>query len=93
MKANFLFNAKTSLMVSYIPMCSLSCEHCRNWYPKDQWDEMQTQQRRLVTKGWILKVEFAKRWRKMFMTNKTSFGLFELWTKHLNMKGCELDGC
>ncbi len=39
MKANFLFNAKTSLMVSCIPMCSFSCEHCRNGYLEDQWDE------------------------------------------------------
>jgi hypothetical protein len=39
MKANFLFNAKTSLMVSCIPMCPLSCEHCRNGYLEDQWDE------------------------------------------------------
>ncbi len=93
MKANFLFNAKTSLMVSCIPMCLLSCEHFRNGYLEDQWDECRHNEGGLWLRDGIFEVEFAKRWRKMFMTNKTSFGLFELWTKHLNMKGSELDGC
>jgi hypothetical protein len=93
MKANFLLNVKTSLMVSCLPMCSLSCEHCRNGYPEDWWDECKYNEGGLWLRDGILVVEFAKRWRKMFMTNKTSFGLVELWTKHLNMKGCDLDRC
>ncbi len=85
MKANFLFNAKTSLMVSCIPMCSMSCEHCIDRYPRDQWDDYKHNGGMWLRDG-IFKVEFVKRWRKMFMTNKTSFGLVELWTNHLNMK-------